>query len=81
MKDEIKYKYIEMNRLEKEDKNKKTDVYSVKNIKSQFVIGLIKWYPSWRQYCFFPSNDTLYSLGCLDNIVNFLRKLKREREK
>jgi len=81
MEDEIKYKYIEMNRLEKEDKNKKTDVYSVKNIKSQFVIGLIKWYPSWRQYCFFPSNDTLYSLGCLDNIVDFLRKLKREREK
>lgn len=81
MKDKIKYKYIEMNKLEMEDKNKKTDIYSVKNIKSQFVIGLIKWHPSWRQYCFFPGIDTLYSRGCLDNIADFLWKLKQEREK
>lgn len=37
---------------------KTTDDYLVINTESHSVIGDIKWYPSFRQYSFFPRNST-----------------------
>ena len=51
---------------------KKTRNYAVCNNKSNFRIGMVKWYPSWRQYCFLPQEDTVYSYGCLQDINKFL---------
>jgi len=74
-----KYKYIEMQKMKTIDKKRKTDIYIIKNIKSQSGIGKIKWNPGWRQYCFFPNNETVFSQGCLDDINNFLEQLKQEK--
>jgi hypothetical protein len=70
-------KYIEFNlgRL-----NKKTQIYIVRNIKSQMILGYIKWYGGWRQYIFEPfGSGTIFSSGCLKDIYNFINKLMKHR--
>lgn len=75
-----KYKYIEMEKIIIKNKKRKTDIYSVKSKSSAWEIGKIKWFPSWRQYCFFPESNTIFSKGCLDDISDFLEQLKQERK-
>lgn len=58
-------------------KKRKTDIFTVHNKKSNFIIGIIKWYSPWRQYCFFPSKMTVYSYECLQDISNFIMNLKK----
>lgn len=69
-------KYITIKKTVK-NKKRKTDIFTVHNKKSNFIIGIIKWYPSWRQYCFFPSEMTVYSYECLRDISNFITNLKK----
>ena len=40
------------------------------------LLGLIEWYPTWRQYTFFPCEDTVWNSGCLTEIIDFLAELK-----
>ncbi len=35
-------------------------------------LGEVKWYGSWRQYCFFPESDTVWNATCLKDIQAFL---------
>ena len=72
-------KYIEFNLVRL---NKKTKVYCVRNIKSQMILGFIKWYGAWRQYCFEPiiSDIAIFSSGCLIDISNFIKQLMNERK-
>jgi hypothetical protein len=58
----------------------KTKIFSVTNINNGGEIGVVKWYGAWRQYCFFPAPDTIYSTGCLDNIAVFMSELMQERK-
>jgi len=69
-----KIKYIEFNLLEQKPK---TNVYAVRNIKAQMIIGYIKWHCAWRQYCFFPLEGTIFSEGCLEDIIEFINSLKK----
>jgi len=78
--DNKEYKYMLIEKLNIENKKRKTNIYSVKTKKAKFIIGCIKWHPSWRQYCFFPGQDTVFSKGCLEDINNFLEQLKQERK-
>jgi hypothetical protein len=50
----------------------KTSIWAVRNTTSKLIIGYIKWYPGWRQYCFFPNSETVFSLGCLHDINEFI---------
>jgi len=45
------------------------------------ILGRVKWFPGWRQYCFFPSEDisTVFSAGCLADIQAFIGELMAER--
>jgi hypothetical protein len=52
----------------------KTDVYAVINTQFNQRLGVVKWYASWRQYCFFPDSDTLYHKDCLREIANFIKR-------
>ena len=38
------------------------------------VLGLIRWFGRWRQYCFEPNTRTVFNGGCLMAINGFLRK-------
>ena len=58
----------------------KTKVYSVVNIKSNYSLGVIKWYSSWRQYCFFPAKETIFNKDCMKDIIDFINKLMEARK-
>lgn len=55
----------------------KTQVWAVLNNKSGFRLGVIEWYGPWRQYCFFPTADTVFNIGCLFDISNFIKGLRK----
>ena len=58
---------------------RKTHEYDVVNNSSQRSLGRIAWYGGWRQFCFFPCADTVWSDGCLVDILRVVRQLKRMR--
>ena len=74
------YEYIQFDLVVQDDK-KKTQTYAVRNIKSQFILGWVKWYGPWRQYCFFTDGNTIFSEGCLKDIELFIKELMDERKK
>ena len=59
-------------------KGRKTPVYSIIGDLG-VLLGEIKWHGAWRQFCFFPTNDTLWSDGCLADVRSFLKRLRAER--
>ena len=59
--------------------NRKTSRFNVRRRDNECLLGEIKWYSSWRQYCLFPVDDTVWSVGCLTDIQNFIEGLKKER--
>ncbi len=73
----LKYKYIYFELVEEK---LKTKVYSCRNNKSNIELGVIKWHPSWRQYCYFPTVQAVYSNDCLLNIIDFINQLKEQKE-
>lgn len=75
---EGRYEYIEMNLIEQDDR-KKTQTFAVRNISTQLVIGYVKWNGAWRQYCFYPEGNTVWSRSCLMDVQDFLCKLAYER--
>jgi len=49
----------------------KTKVWVCMN-KNEVMLGVVRWYGPWRQYCFFPDKDTVFSKSCLDDIKDFV---------
>jgi len=43
-------------------------------------LGQVKWYGPWRQYCYFGQEGTVFSLGCLSDIRDFIGWLMKERK-
>jgi hypothetical protein len=72
------------------DHKPKTDVWSVLANEEPVIesgvlphlprLGEIKWYPSWRHYCFFPESDCVFSDRCLFSIYVFVLKLNRNHK-
>jgi len=73
MSDFIEFKLI--------DEKPKTSVFDVINIKSGDRLGIIRWYGSWRQYCFFPHEETIFNSDCMQYIIDFMRELMEKRKK
>ena len=65
------YKYIHFEKVKDKDK---TSVWSCRNNKSNIELGIIKWHPAWRQYCYFPTIEAVYSKGCFKDIIDFIQK-------
>lgn len=59
----------------------KTAVFDCLNNRSSDKLGEVKWYPAWRQYCYFPAVQAVYSAGCLRDIQEFLNNLRKTAEK
>ena len=59
----------------------KTKTVDVISQRSGDILGIIKWFGRWRQYAFFPSDNTIYNLECLLNINQVLRALMDERKR
>lgn len=53
----------------------KTDVVTVKNKRTLAVLGQIKWYGAWRQYCFFTRQPIILNDGCMNEISEMCRQM------
>lgn len=42
------------------------------------ILGIIKWDPNWRRYCFYPETRTVFDAKCLQNITNHLNSMMTE---
>ena len=54
------------------ERAKKTNVYEVASKTHGICLGIIKWKPTWRQYCFFPYEGTHWNHQCLKDVEDFL---------
>ena len=72
------YTYIAFQEIGSSESGKTTR-WTVRNRRSSDPIGKILWYGPWRQYCFFPDDATVYSVGCLADIQDFIGQLKESR--
>jgi len=63
--------------FEKIEEKPKTSVWSCRNNRSSEELGQVRWYPAWRQYCYFPTCQAVYSVGCLEDINSFIGELKK----
>ena len=59
----------------------KTFIWSCRNAGSDTEIGRVQWYARWRQYCFFPSDDCVFSAGCLADIQDFIKQAMEDRRR
>jgi len=76
-KPELKTQYKYINFAKAED-NPKT--WICRNNKSGTELGHVDWYFAWRQWCYFPTCPAIYSDGCLNDIINFIKQLKAEEK-
>lgn len=54
-----------------------TKVWRVLSKRYDDVLGFVKWYAKWRQYCFYPEGIILNS-GCISDIEAFLVQVNEE---
>jgi len=61
----------------------KTEVYDVTSVSSGDILGQVRWYAPWRQYCFTPTTkfSTWWSRSCFRDIIGFIDELMEERKK
>ena len=72
----VMHKYIHFVKIA--DKAK-TSIWSCRNNSGEYEIGIVKWNPGWRQYCFYPASDMVFSRGCMDDISGFIRSIMEVR--
>lgn len=56
----------------------KTSIWIVKAKQSGATLGLIKWFPAWREYCFWPVDQTVYAISCLRDLADFIEEKNKE---
>lgn len=54
----------------------KTAIWACRNNEGGAELGMVEWYPAWKQYCYFPTVQAVYSAGCLKDIQDFIGSLK-----
>jgi hypothetical protein len=55
--------------------NRKTPIYEIYSKLSNTLIGEIKWYGAWRQFCFFPVENTVWDTKCLTSLTNYIQAI------
>lgn len=58
----------------------KTSVWNVVSKGHHTLLGQIKWFGRWRQYCFYPEN-AIFNSECLSDIKDFLEEQMNLRKK
>lgn len=71
-------KYLKFELIEEKPKTK---VYAVVSKMHNNQLGTIKWFGRWRQYSFWPDEETIWNKDCLKEIEDFLINLMGERKK
>ena len=66
-----KYKYITIDQFDQEYWKKKP-LYRIKNNRHGYYIGLICWYPDWKQYVFCSEQNSVFNNDCLRDVLDFM---------
>jgi len=69
-------KYIRFVEMEQKPP-RKTKTLMVVSVHHNDVLGEIRWH--WRQYCFFPSVDTVWSSSCMQEVQDKIQELMSAR--
>ena len=66
--------------FELSERKPKTNVYDIISKHSGCILGEVKWYPSWRNYCFFANTliETVHSDRCLLSIGEFILNINKQ---
>lgn len=72
------YRYLEFELAMFQCKMLKTKKWECFNKKHRSYLGEVKWQARWRQYCFYPDGGTIFSAGCMTDIIHFIRQLMDE---
>ncbi len=72
----INSKYMEFDKI---GDTGKTEIWNIISKSSEFILGRIKWYGPWRQYCFFPSPRTVFNPACMIDIQKMIKELMANR--
>ena len=56
--------------------NRTTQDFAIRNRPTGDLLGFVKYYPSWRQHVVAPEPGTVWSAGCLDDLKDFLGRIK-----
>ncbi len=67
------YKYIYFK--ETDSPKRKTKTFDCVNNDGVTILGTVEWHTGWRQYCFFPADDCVFSKSCLEDVNNFIQQL------
>lgn len=77
--------FVRAHKRTKQDKRRKTPIYIIRKDSEGLMaerLGLVKWYGAFRQFVFYPDNNTVWSKSCLEIVNSFLDRVnKRYREK
>lgn len=65
----MRYKYIH---FVVKSKTEKTKIWSCRNNLSGKELGIVKWNSQWRQYCYYPTIQAVYSMSCMEDIIHFI---------
>jgi len=71
-----KFDYFSVNKRKK-CKGFGTDKFYVR-ANDGWLLGEIRWHPHWRQYCYFPDRETVWSASCLEDLKSFLKEANME---
>lgn len=55
-----------------------THVFKVMSRLNGSVLGSVRWFIQWRQYCFFPLN-AVFDKKCLREVAEFCEQMTEER--
>jgi hypothetical protein len=75
---EKRYRFIHITDISSKPK---ANVYGVFNNANSYCLGTIEWYVPWRQYCFIPLSGTVFSAGCLADIMDFIKNEAGKEQK
>lgn len=71
MPQKTKYKYIYF------EKNPHDNTWWCVDTKDDSYIGWVDYYERWKQFCFYPQPATVLSQDCLEDIIDFIKQLRR----
>lgn len=73
-------KYLKFEEILSKSKTR-TKIFNIYRKDGYYTIGKIKYYSGWRKYCFYSPGPTIVDSTCLKEIIIFLDKLNKERNK
>ena len=74
------YEYIRFEGDSEFFPSRKTKVFTCDNTNTGVRLGTVSWSRAWRQYCFEPAVQTVFSKSCLLDICDFINQLMEERK-